>query len=765
MTFSKTKHELPREIYIPFVMSLFEGGGTLMFGVLAQALVAALCYYNTGYVAYLVLGVALIVVGAARFASIRHVSALPVPTTMAEAYKREVVYIIGGSAHGFVLGLLSLCAIYLYHDEFAEVATITVSLGTVTAIPGRNYGSSKMVVILIAAVTLPICLGFFLRGEIQYFLLGILTLPFFLVVRTFAANVRHLLASALKEQQAAQRFDRALNTMTHGLLMLDAHETIVVANAEAVKLFQATSAEKLQGRTFKALLQRGVAAGFLDKRDAKYISQQLTRALHEGRNRKVLIKLIDGRYFELSAREGDDDLSVITFEDVTARIASQEKIRHMARFDSLTGLANRAHFQELVTDALATGDPQRNCAMVVLDLDDFKSINDTLGHPVGDGLIFAFAERLAENVSDEVRISRFGGDEFLLFIDDVEDAEALRTMISQIFASLLEPVDVAGNLMHIQVSAGAVLMPVRETSVDSLIVKADLALYKAKERGKGCWQLFEDSLDRAFRERQKLKSELRGAVSRGELLVLYQPIVDARTLGIASCEALCRWHHPQLGLVPPGVFIPLAEEIGIISEISAFVMKRATADCTELPHDVRVSVNLSAKDFRSREVVDVVRRSLELSGLAPERLEVEVTETAIVDDKSKTWTYLQEIKDIGVQIALDDFGTGYSNLGYLNALPLDKIKVDRSFLADLETNPRSLELLKGVVDLTRRLGLKVTIEGVETENQFRLLVDTVDPDFIQGFLFGTPLTKAGIVAMIEAIRPLTRANKKSAVNQ
>ncbi len=749
-------------------MSLFKGGTTLLFGVLAQALVATLCYYASGEPAYLAVAGALVVVGIARVVSVQHVSRLPEPQTMAEAHNREIIYIIGGSAHGLVLGVLSLFAIYFYHSEFAEVATITVALGTVTSIPGRNYGSSKMVVILIAAVTLPICLGFFLRNELQYFLLGCLTLPFFLVLRTFAANVRTLLATALREKQAAQRiatrFDRALNTMTHGLLMLDARERIVVANAEAVNLFQAASSEKLLGRSFKALLQRGVAAGFLDKRDAKYISQQLTRALREGRNRKVLIKLNDNRYFELSAREGDDDLSVITFEDVTARIASQEKIRHMARFDSLTGLANRGHFQELVTDALATGDPQRKCAMIVLDLDDFKSINDTLGHPVGDGLIFAFAERLTENIPDDVRISRFGGDEFMLFIDEIDDVDILRSRMNQIFAGLAEPVDVAGNLMHIHVSAGAVMMPVHESSVDSLIVKADLALYKAKERGKGRWQLFEESLDRAFRDRQKLKSELRGAVVRGELTVLYQPIVDARTLHIAGCEALCRWHHPEIGPVPPAVFIPLAEEIGIISEISAFVLKRATSDCTELPDDVRVSVNLSANDFRTEEVVKVVARALELSGLAPGRLEVEVTETALVDDKSKTWAYLQEIKKLGVQIALDDFGTGYSNLGYLNALPLDKIKVDRSFLAELETNPRALELLKGVVDLTRRLGLKVTIEGVETENQFRVLTDAVDPDYIQGFLFGTPLTKAGIVAMIEAIRPLSRGPQKRAVN-
>lgn len=753
------------EFYIAFVKSLFENANTLLMGVVSQATIVALVYYKTAHPAYAFILSALLVIGVARTLVVRFYDGHSETLTVTTARKRELIYVVSGALHGACLGAFTLVSIYVVQDEFAEVASISVALASAISIPGRNYGSSLSVMALLTSVILPISFGLMARGDLYHFVLGLFTLPIFLATRVFAHHVRNVLLAALTEQKKARalalRFDKALNTMSHGLVMIDAEDRLVVVNQQAAQLFDAASPKALTGRTFNALLGRGVAAGLLDKRDAKFISQQLSRAIREGRNRKVLIKLNDERYFELSAREGDDELSVITFEDVSARIASQEKIRYMARFDSLTGLANRGHFQELVAEALANNDPDRLCAMLVLDLDDFKTVNDTLGHPVGDGLIFAIAERLSDNVDDHAKLSRFGGDEFMIYFDHLTGEEDLRARVAKLYEGLAKPADVAGNLMDFQLSGGVALSKAGDASVDTLIVKADLAMYRAKEMGKNRWQMFEDSMDRAFRERQKLKSELRGAVDRGELTVLYQPIIDARTLRIGSCEALCRWHHHELGNISPAVFIPLAEEMGIISQISAFVLKRAALDCAGFPGDIKVSVNLSANDFRSPDIVAVVARALELSGLPASRFEVEVTETALVDDKAKTWTYLNQIKGLGVSIALDDFGTGYSNLGYLNALPLDKLKVDRSFLTDLENNPRSLELLKGVVELSRRLGLKVTVEGVETESMFKLLVREADPDYIQGFLFGAPLSRTGLSGMVEALMPIPVASRAS----
>jgi diguanylate cyclase (GGDEF)-like protein len=455
---------------------------------------------------------------------------------------------------------------------------------------------------------------------------------------------------------------------------------------------------------------------------------------------------------------------VITFEDVTQRVEAEEKIRFMARYDNLTGLPNRAYFHELVCEYMEAGDRERLCALAVFDLDDFKSVNDTLGHPVGDGLIYAVAERLEAFGSETVKVSRFGGDEFMIYFDAVEDESHLTAMLDHIFAGLQGDADVAGHILRIQASGGAVLSRVKDTDVDAMIVKADLALYRAKELGKNAWRLFESAMDAAFRTKQLMKADLRSAVEAKGLRVVFQPIVSMETMRIVSCEALCRWDHPDTGPISPGVFIPLAEEMGIISEISTFVLQAACLECSKWPEPITVSVNLSAKDFLHRDIVDKVREALASSGLAARRLEIEVTETALLDDKSLTRQYIEEMKQIGVRIALDDFGTGYSSLSYLHTLPLDKNKIDRSFLIDVTRNARSLELLKGIVNLSRPLGLIITVEGVETFEQLRILATEVKPDLLQGFLFGSALTASGIETMSSSVWPFAKdlaARKKS----
>ena len=544
--------------------------------------------------------------------------------------------------------------------------------------------------------------------------------------------------------------------MSHGLVMLGPNGRVVVANAEAAHLMSFKSPDALLGRSIHSMLMRGVAGGMLAPKDCKFIEGQLTRALREGRDRKVLVSLSNGQHFEFSAREGSQELGVITFEDVTQRVEAEEKIRSMARYDNLTGLPNRAYFHELVAETMSTGDRDRCCGLAVIDLDDFKSVNDTLGHPVGDGLIYAVAERLAAFTSDTVKVSRFGGDEFMIFIDHIEDESHLTGILDNIFAGLQGEIDVAGHALRIQASGGAVLSRVRDTDVDAMIVKADLALYKAKELGKNDWRLFEAAMDAAFRSRQLMKADLRVAIETKSLRVVYQPIVTMETMRIASCEALCRWEHRDLGPISPAVFIPLAEEMGMISEISHFVLQAACAECIRWPDQISVSVNLSAKDFRNRDVVEKVRGALATSGLAAHRLEIEVTETALLDDKSLTRQYIEELKLLGVRIALDDFGTGYSSLSYLHKLPLDKIKIDRSFLMDVGQNTRSLELLKGIVNLSRPLGLTVTVEGVETFEQLKILALEVKPDLVQGFLFGSALTASGIETMSSTVWPFAK---------
>ncbi len=753
----KRKSDLSVDVYIPFVETLFRDGLTLTIGFFAQTMLVVLAYWKTNDVTYLLVATGFVVVAFLRLRNMRKYRNAPRPKDAQEARHRENDYILYGAMHGLMLGVFCFVGIYLAHDNFVEIAAICVTLASATSISGRNYGSPRMVMIFIMTMTWPISLGFILRGDPYHVILGLLSVPFFFAIKRFADLVRDVLFTALSEEKKAsrlaQRFNRALNTMSHGLVMLGPDGRVVVANAEAAHLMSLKTPEALLGRSIHALLMRGVASGMLDSKDCRYVEAQLTRALREGRDRKVLVSFTNGQHYEFSAREGSQELGVITFEDVSARVEAEEKIRFMARYDSLTGLPNRAYFYEIVGEALAGGENSRFCGIAVLDLDDFKTINDSLGHPIGDGLIYAVGERLAAFAGDTIKVSRFGGDEFMIFFDQLEDESHMASLLDSVFAALQGDLDVAGHVLRIQVSGGAVLSRVKDTDVDAMIVKADLALYKAKELGKNNWRLFESAMDAAFRHRQLMKADLRSTVEAKGLRVVYQPIVAMDTMRIAACEALCRWDHPDLGPISPGIFIPLAEEMGIISDISAFVLEAACLECIKWPEQISVSVNLSARDFRHREVVDRVRDALIVSGLSPHRLEIEVTETALLDDKSQTRQYIEDIKKIGVRIALDDFGTGYSSLSYLHTLPLDKVKIDRSFLMDVTQNPRSLELLKGIVNLARPLGLTITIEGVETFEQLKILSQSVKPDLLQGFLFGSALSASGIETMSNTVWP------------
>ncbi len=751
------RNSIPEDVYVGYIRSLFQDVGVLPLGGLCFALIAFLLYYKTGQTFQLFLGPAMFAAGVWRYFKIMSVDHAEIhDTESALVWERR--YLWWGSLHGLIVGSFGFATIVLGEDSFAELAAVSSILcGTIT-IAGRNYGSRKMISVLTLTIVFPIALGLMLKGDIYHFILGTFIAPFMLVVMKMAELVRTVLFTAISEEKRstrlAQRFDRALNTMPHGLLMLNKDERVVVSNGQAAEMLGFKSSDQMLGRTLKSLLMRGVASGLLSERDYAYAEENLSKALREGRDRKVLLSMANGRHFEFAAREGHGEVGVLTFEEVTNRVEAEEKIRFMARYDSLTSLPNRAYFHEKVSETMAAGDQDRLCGLAVLDLDDFKSVNDTLGHPVGDGLIYAMAERLSVFASSAVQISRFGGDEFMIFFNQVDNEAQFSVLLDEIFASLQGEVDVAGHAMRLQASGGAVVVTARGSDVDSMIVKADLALYKAKELGKNCWRLFEKEMDVAFRNRQVMKADLRSAIEARNLRVVYQPIVDARTMRIASCEALCRWDHPELGLVSPAIFIPLAEEMGLISEISAIVLDAACKQCAKWPEQIGVSVNLSAKDFRSIDVVARVRSAIEAAGISASRLEVEVTETALLHDTAATVTYIKALKELGVSIALDDFGTGYSSLSYLHTLPLDKVKIDGSFVANLKEGERSLHLLQGVVDLSRKLGLDVTVEGVERFDQLTLLESAVKPDLLQGFLFGPALTASGIETMAEMKQPL-----------
>ncbi|HEV7414998.1 MAG TPA: diguanylate cyclase, partial [Tianweitania sediminis] len=525
-------------------------------------------------------------------------------------------------------------------DAFAELAALSAALGGAITIAGRNYGSRKMVMILSVTAVVPISLGLMLKGDIFNIVLGLLIFPFMFITSKIADLVRTVLFTAIEQSKRstklAHQFDRALNTMPDGLIMFDHTRHVVVANTQTAEALGFASPETMTGRTLLSLLLRAVAAGLLDYKEARYIEAQLARALQEKRDRKILVGFSDGRHFELSARGGSDELAVVTFEDITTRVAAEQKIQHMARYDLLTGLPNRGYFNELVLQAMETGTQNRCCAVIIFDLDDFKTINDTLGHPVGDGLIDALGKRLSALITPGTFVCRFGGDEFMLYLDDLSDEAELTTWLDAMLEDLDQTVDVSGHRIRCQMSAGAVVGTPAKDNLNDMVTRADLALYRAKELGKNGWHLFEASLDKALRERQLMRAELREALAGSGLHVVYQPIVSLQTMRIDSCEALCRWQSDVLGTVPPALFIPLAEEMGVISEITAFVLNAACQECCAWPNELSVSVNLSAWDFADGDLVNVVKSALERTGLASHRLELEITETAVLQDKGAT---------------------------------------------------------------------------------------------------------------------------------
>jgi len=748
---NRADSDIPGEVYIQFVKSLYGASSTVLVGATSHMLIALMVYVRNGEPIFMVFAALFFAIGLVRYMGIRKGDEeLSDPEL---AHHLETDYVVKGSMQGLLLGSFGFFAAYVYPDQFGELGSLALVLSALATVVGRNYGSSRVVWAFTISMLFPMGMAFMLRGELSYGVLAFLMVPFGLIVVRSASDVRKLLLSAVMERKKAdrlaQRFDRALNTMSHGLIMLDPDGCVVVANDRAAEHLGFRFSEQMIGRTLDALMLRGVAGSLLSREDFITARLQLMEALNAGHGKKVLLSLRDGRYIEFTAREGKEELAVLTFEEVTNRVAAEEKIRQMARYDSLTGLPNRAYFQEIVREFIAAGDQSRLCGLAIVDLDDFKSINDTLGHPVGDSLIYAVAQRLITRISDEIKIGRFGGDEFMIYIDQVSDIDDFAARFTPIFEEIQGQVEIAGHLLSVEASGGVVVFPAAEGNLDELTVRADLALYAAKDAGKSAWRLFEEHMDAAFRTRQTMKSDLRAAIKERSLHVMYQPIIDMATLRVSAYEALCRWKHPQLGPISPAIFIPLAEEMGLITEISCMVLETACKECARWPEHISVSVNLSAKDFHGAAVVDNVAAALASSGLAPRRLELEVTETALLDDRESTHSYIKQLKTLGVCIALDDFGTGYSSLSYLHTLPLDRVKIDGSFLRDVAQNDRSRKLLKSVVQLSRSLGLAVTVEGVETLDQLKLLQQSARPDQVQGFLFGAALSPSGARTMSE----------------
>ena len=428
--------------------------------------------------------------------------------------------------------------------------------------------------------------------------------------------------------------------------------------------------------------------------------------------------------------------------------SSREEAHRLALHDPLTGLPNRAFLTERLQQALDGVRQNKNLlAMLCLDLDRFKQVNDTLGHAVGDALLRAVAVRLRECIRKNDTVARLGGDEFAIIQTTLDTEEEAATLADRIVDALSRPYDLDGHQVVAGVSVGIALAPLDTTDAGHLLKMADLALYRAKADGRGIFRLFKSDMDISLQARRKLEFDLRRAVTLEQLELHYQPLVDLASGEVGAVEALVRWRHPERGLIPPDDFIPLAEETGLIKPIGAWVLNRACSDATQWPENIRVAVNISACQFKGAGLVSMVADALTAGALRPERLELEITETALLTDSEATIGILRELRAMGVKIAMDDFGTGYSSLGYLRSFPFDKIKIDRSFIADIESSPDCKAIIRAVTGLGTNLGMSTTAEGVETSGQLaQLRLEGCDQ--VQGYLFSRPVPAQDIAALL-----------------
>lgn len=733
------------DVRLSFVTSLYQQRGTLFAGMIAHVVTAMAVYVRINDPFYLYAALSLFVVWVIRNIDMMAFDRLPkAEFKLADTLHWEKRYVIGSFITCSILGTMCGHALVVAQDPFAELVTVSVTLASMISVVGRNFGSKLNVDMIVLAACLPIMAGLTMAADPFMILMAFLLLPLFLTTRSMANGVRDFLFNAVtaerKASEIAERFDTALNNMSHGLFMLDGDGRIEVANRKARDFFNIDANADLSGRILKAALRLGTRNGVIARENFSQINEHLDRLI-SGREDRSLVRLDKNSWLEFSARHRGEKGVVLIFEDVSARIQSEKRILHMARFDNLTGLPNRSWFKDVVAAKIAKARPDQQLALAVLDIDDFKHVNDTMGHVSGDKLLSAIANRLRSLSRQKFVISRFGGDEFVLFLPDVEDLADLNRTMDHVIDTLRGTYMIDGHKLFISLSGGASMAPVAGAQIEELHIQADLALYEAKRRDKNRWTLFEESMNQLYTERQRMKSDLREAIRTNAMDLFYQPMFNLQGKRIAGAEALSRWNHPQLGPISPAVYIPLAEEMGIIADLTRCVIDKAAQECATWPDNLFVSVNLSAFDLGDRAIISVISDALDRNNLAPERLQLEITESSLMNDLETARVILTDLRAMGLSIAIDDFGTGYSSLSYLDMLPLNKVKIDRSFVRNLATDDRKLKLLRGVVHLARELGLEVVVEGVETEAQLVMIRENHCADLIQGFIFGTPMPR------------------------
>ncbi len=552
----------------------------------------------------------------------------------------------------------------------------------------------------------------------------------YLVVRQIS---RQHQASQRRLALEKQRLDTAVNNMTQGLLFFDSKQRLVICNQRYIDMFGVSRDVIKPGCTFHELLRHRQETGTFAENVDEYIEAILRKMAERGAFEQILTTS-DGRSIQVLYQPLADGGWVTTLEDFTERRQADERIAHLAHYDALTDLPNRVLFRDQLERELKKIARGGQLAVLYIDIDEFKSVNDSLGHPVGDELLKAVALRLSGCVRECDFVARLGGDEFAIVQTAVNNPADVMDLVIRIYQAIRMPVECLGHQLVTDASIGIALAPQDGTDLDQLLKNADLAMYGAKSDGRRTYRFFEREMDARVRARRALELDLRQAIVEGQFEIAYQPVVNLRSGAVSGCEALLRWHHPERGIVSPAEFIPVAEEIGLISQLGEWVLGSACAEAANWPDHIKLAVNVSPVQFRNHTLALHVASALASSGLAANRLELEITEAVLIRDDETALAILHELRAVGVRIALDDFGTGYSSLSYLQRFPFDKIKIDRCFVNELAEQGGSSSIVQAVVNIATARNMTTTAEGVETEAQKEMLRKLGCTE-MQGYLF------------------------------
>jgi diguanylate cyclase (GGDEF)-like protein len=757
----RSEKTLAAEIRLPLVDGLFYPFASLIVGALTVLWIAATVTilvedFWVQFAADFTLVVALARIGIGfRYVSLKRAA------DRGNVDFWEGAYALGAALFSAGLGVCCMLAILRVETAPLHLMLCTTTAAYAASITGRNAGRPYIAIAQLYLAAGPMCLGLILSPHTFYQVVGVALFLFMFGMTDITLSVRKTIVGALETKQKnvalaqsfesqALLFDAALNNMSHGLAMFDAEGRLLVANRKLATILGCNPAIFEKDIAIVTLVERL-------RRSAGTTHDPLVDAIRQSFRsraaRQSFVKLEHGKVISVSRQKMDNGNVVVVFEDVTEATKAHERIRQLAWADDLTGLMNRASFKEVFKKTLDVMDEDATVALHLIDLDHFKSVNDTLGHPTGDLLLVEVAKRITAACGDEGVVARLGGDEFVIIQRLVADGETPASLAKRVLDAVCQTFEIHSHRINIGASFGVALAPLHGKTVDVLLKRADMALYKAKAHGRNCIEYFEENLDLMAQQRRSLELDMRAAVERREFTLAFQPIVAVPEREIAAFETLIRWHHPTRGYISPAEFIPVAEETGLILDIGRFVLEEAVREASAWPTDAAVAVNFSAVQFQDRNFPLFLVAVLKRYGLPPARLELEITETALLEDSTSTIEMLEQFRAIGVRISLDDFGTGYSSLSQLRTFPFNKIKIDGSFVRDLGRDPSAVAVIRAVTNIGKILGMTVVAECVEDEEQLNFLVGA-GCDQIQGYFTGRPQSAQAVRDLLSVRRPL-----------